>query len=69
MSHRQAAKGPGNALVLHKGPGKALVPTATGNGKEYVPSVQIARRLASKWPKPKWHPPWKNYRVISGHLG
>ncbi|CAH0771272.1 unnamed protein product [Bemisia tabaci] len=20
-------------------------------------------------PKPKWHPPWKLYRVISGHLG
>jgi pleiotropic regulator 1 len=23
----------------------------------------------STMPKPKWHPPWKLHRVISGHLG
>lgn len=28
----------------------------------------IPRRPASM-PRPKWHPPWKLYRVISGHLG
>eukprot|EP00252_Welwitschia_mirabilis_P025246 TRINITY_DN7802_c0_g1_i1.p1 TRINITY_DN7802_c0_g1~~TRINITY_DN7802_c0_g1_i1.p1 ORF type:complete len:492 (-),score=86.44 TRINITY_DN7802_c0_g1_i1:258-1733(-) len=32
-------------------------------------SAAIIRRLPSKWPRPVWHPPWKNYRVISGHLG
>lgn len=32
-------------------------------------SASASRRLASKWPKPKWHPPWRMYRVISGHLG
>nr|XP_039265724.1 pleiotropic regulator 1-like [Styela clava] len=26
-------------------------------------------KKASIMPKPKWHPPWKLYRVISGHLG
>ncbi|KAK9809212.1 hypothetical protein WJX72_011496 [[Myrmecia] bisecta] len=56
------------ALVLHQGR-TALVPTSGGAKKEYVPSAAVARRLASKWPKPAWHPPWKNYRVISGHLG
>lgn len=32
-------------------------------------SAAVSRRLASKWPKPAWHAPWKMYRVISGHLG
>ncbi|KXZ47540.1 hypothetical protein GPECTOR_34g699 [Gonium pectorale] len=32
-------------------------------------SAAVSRRLASKWPKPEWHAPWKMYRVISGHLG
>lgn len=32
-------------------------------------SAAVSRRLASKWPRPVWHPPWKPYRVISGHLG
>lgn len=26
-------------------------------------------RKAPSMPKPKWHPPWKLYRVIAGHLG
>ncbi|CAM9452196.1 pleiotropic regulator 1 [Lampetra fluviatilis] len=26
-------------------------------------------KKASSMPKPQWHPPWKLYRVISGHLG
>lgn len=37
--------------------------------KEYTPSATLARRLPSKWPRPAWHPPWKIYRVIAGHLG
>jgi pleiotropic regulator 1 len=37
--------------------------------EEYKPSVAVVKRLASRWPKPKWHAPWKTYRVISGHLG
>jgi len=30
--------------------------------------VAQAKKL-STMPKPKWHPPWKLHRVISGHLG
>ncbi|KAI4345404.1 hypothetical protein L6164_012532 [Bauhinia variegata] len=26
-------------------------------------------RIPSEWPRPIGHAPWKNYRVISGHLG
>lgn len=29
----------------------------------------IMERIPSRWPRPNWHAPWKNYRVISGHLG
>lgn len=36
--------------------------------KSYT-SAAVSRRLASKWPKPVWHAPWKMYRVLSGHLG
>ena len=54
--------------MLHEA-GRALVPTASGAKKEYVPSAQLARRLPSAWPRPVWHAPWKMYRVCSGHLG
>ncbi|KAG2428792.1 hypothetical protein HXX76_011492 [Chlamydomonas incerta] len=32
-------------------------------------SAAVSRRIASKWPRPVYHAPWKMYRVISGHLG
>lgn len=59
-------------LVLHgqsSGVNKALLPVASGGHKEYVPSAAVAKRLPSKWPRPAWHPPWRLFRVISGHLG
>lgn len=30
---------------------------------------QLIPKKSSAIPKPKWHAPWKLYRVISGHLG
>lgn len=30
--------------------------------------IQLLRK-APTMPKPKWHPPWKLFRVIAGHLG
>lgn len=47
---------------------KEVLRIATADPKT-LPSAQLARRIASKWPRPKWHPPWTCYRVISGHLG
>ncbi|KAK9503233.1 hypothetical protein O3M35_011849 [Rhynocoris fuscipes] len=32
-------------------------------------NTTIIPRKAPAMPKPKWHAPWKLYRVISGHLG
>lgn len=59
----------GRSLVIAKLPtSKEVMKIATTDSKE-LPSAQSARKLASKWPKPKWHPPWHCYRVISGHLG
>ena len=29
----------------------------------------LVTRKAPTMPKPQWHPPWKLYRVISGHIG
>ena len=73
-----AAPGTSNQLAVYKGgiqggmlgsSEQALVPTATGGQKAYEPSADVARRMPSKWPRPKWHAPWRNYRVISGHYG
>ncbi|CAI5993568.1 unnamed protein product [Closterium sp. NIES-65] len=78
------APGASNALVLASsstGQGAMVPLTAPGAAAaaapsnavtvadRYKPSAAIIRRLPSKWPKPEWHPPWKNYRVISGHMG
>ncbi len=67
-SAAKKARADAGALVVHQA-AKALVPTASGAKKEYVPSAQLAKRLPSAWPRPAWHAPWKNYRVVSGHLG
>uniref|UniRef100_A0A8C4TJG8 Pleiotropic regulator 1 n=1 Tax=Erpetoichthys calabaricus TaxID=27687 RepID=A0A8C4TJG8_ERPCA len=32
-------------------------------------SSSLIAKKAPTMPKPQWHPPWKLYRVISGHLG
>lgn len=40
-------------------------------GQQSNTQNQVANMLrkAPTMPKPKWHPPWKLYRVIAGHLG
>ncbi|KAL9994813.1 putative WD40/YVTN repeat-like-containing domain superfamily [Helianthus debilis subsp. tardiflorus] len=34
-----------------------------------LPTAALMERIPSRWPRSVWHAPWKNYRVISGHLG
>ncbi|GLT79383.1 hypothetical protein SLA2020_508740 [Shorea laevis] len=69
-----------NALVLGpslqpKGPtevgntGKSTSIVSAPGFSERLTTSAIIERIPSKWPRPVWHPPWKNYRVISGHLG
>lgn len=56
-----------NDVGLH-GKGTAIV-SASGSSDRNLSTSAIMERLPSRWPRPVWHPPWKNYRVISGHLG
>jgi len=75
--HSASGAGQQQQLVVHGAMNGAahdiskalLLPTAAGGNKEYTPSAAVAKRLPSKWPRPVWHPPWKLFRVISGHLG
>ncbi|KAJ8766281.1 hypothetical protein K2173_022340 [Erythroxylum novogranatense] len=43
--------------------------SASGPSERNFSTAALMERIPSKWPRPVWHPPWKNYRVISGHLG
>lgn len=47
----------------------ALVPVPEESFTPSTAVVPIQQRKTLSLPKPKWHPPWKLYRVISGHLG
>ncbi|KAG5845244.1 hypothetical protein ANANG_G00136740 [Anguilla anguilla] len=57
--HRHAGSADRSQPPLH-----AMSLTEAGGTK----NVSLVRK-APTMPKPQWHPPWKLYRVISGHLG
>lgn len=50
---------------MQRGQQTAVVTTAATTPNQ----VGNLMRKAPSMPKPKWHPPWKLYRVIAGHLG
>ncbi|OAY63908.1 protein pleiotropic regulatory locus 1 [Ananas comosus] len=61
--------------MLPKGPeptfpsrNPSTVVSIPGSSERFSTSA-LMERIPSRWPRPIWHPPWKNYRVISGHLG
>lgn len=56
------------AVVPYMEPG-ALRPIGTGPGLGPAPGQLQPLRKAPTMPKPRWHAPWKLYRVIAGHLG
>lgn len=56
-----------NDVGLH-GKGTAII-SASGSSERNLSTSAIMERIPSRWPRPVWHAPWKNYRVISGHLG
>ncbi|XP_062184560.1 protein pleiotropic regulatory locus 1-like isoform X1 [Phragmites australis] len=49
-------------------PGKNTTLSIPGPSDRFSTSA-LMERIPSRWPRPVWHAPWKNYRVISGHLG
>ncbi|BES98088.1 Pleiotropic regulator 1 [Nesidiocoris tenuis] len=57
-----AEAGAESAIMPFTGSG-AVVPAQPNT------AISLAAKKASSMPKPKWHAPWKLYRVISGHLG
>lgn len=50
------------------GKSNAIVPNR-GSSERNLSTSAIMERIPSKWPRPIWRAPWRNYRVISGHLG
>ncbi|CAL0334948.1 unnamed protein product [Lupinus luteus] len=46
-----------------------IVASGSGSSERNLSTSALMERMPSKWPRPVWHAPWKNYRVISGHLG
>ncbi|KAM0899443.1 hypothetical protein ACQ4PT_021306 [Festuca glaucescens] len=50
-------------------PGKNTTVLSIPGSSDRFSTSALMERLPSRWPKPVWHAPWKNYRVISGHLG
>nr|CAG4640746.1 EOG090X03RP [Eulimnadia texana] len=45
------------------------IPGYAGNNTATGSQLSLMQRKAPTMPKPQWHPPWKLYRVISGHIG
>lgn len=58
-----AALGSDGAMLPYTGPSPSTVPAAPTGAVATLP------KKAPTMPKPKWHAPWKLFRVISGHLG
>ncbi|XP_073269601.1 protein pleiotropic regulatory locus 1-like [Primulina huaijiensis] len=54
--------------VGFQGRSAAVVPSH-GSSERNLSTSAIMERIPSRWPRPIWRAPWKNYRVISGHLG
>uniref|UniRef100_A0A8C5E096 Pleiotropic regulator 1 n=1 Tax=Gouania willdenowi TaxID=441366 RepID=A0A8C5E096_GOUWI len=68
--------GPGVTLTadtkMHRNPsegGVTSVALIQYLGKKIKKKTSALMRRAPTMPKPQWHPPWKLFRVISGHLG
>lgn len=61
-------RGPNDAGNPTKNTTGAVV-SLGGPSERSQSTAALIERIPSKWPRPVWHPPWKNYRVISGHLG
>ncbi|KAL1223679.1 Protein pleiotropic regulator PRL2 [Cardamine amara subsp. amara] len=55
---------PGNA-----GKSTIILPASGSLTERNLSTAALMERMPSRWPRPEWHAPWKNYRVIQGHLG
>lgn len=49
--------------------GILAIPTGAAGGSMNINQLTVPPKKTPSIAKPKWHAPWKLYRVISGHLG
>ncbi|KAL8495269.1 hypothetical protein ACS0TY_019427 [Phlomoides rotata] len=63
-----AGQSRGSNDVGVQGRSTTIVSSHVSSERNFTTSA-IMERIPSRWPRPVWHAPWKNYRVISGHLG
>ncbi|KAF2765058.1 WD40 repeat-like protein [Teratosphaeria nubilosa] len=57
------------ALTRIKGTAGAKAPPNANGPTPQRDTTSLVRRDTVRQQKPEWHPPWKLFRVISGHLG
>ncbi|XP_076635946.1 transport and golgi organization 4 [Colletes latitarsis] len=68
----ESFSGSNNTAIISYNPmqNNAITMTQTNSGSNAVNNATaIPQKKAPSMAKPKWHAPWKLYRVISGHLG
>ncbi|VVA97900.1 unnamed protein product [Arabis nemorensis] len=53
----------------HAGKSTTIIPAFGSTSESNLSTSALMERIPSRWPRPEWHAPWKNYRVIQGHLG
>ncbi|CAN8259089.1 unnamed protein product [Cochlearia groenlandica] len=53
----------------HGGKSTTIIPAFGSSSERNMSTAALMERMPSRWPRPEWHAPWKNYRVIQGHLG
>ncbi|CAA0395404.1 putative transcription factor WD40-like family [Arabidopsis thaliana] len=51
------------------GKSTTIIPANVSSYQRNLSTAALMERIPSRWPRPEWHAPWKNYRVIQGHLG
>ncbi|CAG7883648.1 unnamed protein product [Brassica rapa] len=51
------------------GKSTTIIPANVSSYERNFSTSALMERIPSRWPRPEWHAPWKNYRVIQGHLG
>ncbi|EOA30454.1 hypothetical protein CARUB_v10013579mg [Capsella rubella] len=55
--------------TAYTGKSIAILPASGSSSERNLSTTFLMERRSSRWPRPEWHAPWKNYRVIQGHLG
>ncbi|MGH0161645.1 UNVERIFIED_CONTAM: hypothetical protein FKN15_041776 [Acipenser sinensis] len=74
QARQDASRTAASMADIHRHAGSAERSQPPGHALSYLEAggtknSSLMAKKAPTMPKPQWHPPWKLYRVISGHLG